>query len=190
VNLSTVLSKVKKRPTRKRCGRGPGSGLGKTSGRGHKGAASRSGWKRRYGYDGGQTSLVRRLPKRGFSNHRFRNRYDVVNLLELEAHFANGEEVTLSSLEEKGILHPVHGRLKVLGLGDLKKNLKIVAHTASAAALSKITASGSKFQALEPPKKKKSAPKPAPKPAGANSPVAKKPKKQDAQKEPAEGAAE
>ncbi len=155
MNLSQVLSKVKKRPTRKRCGRGPGSGLGKTSGRGHKGAASRSGWKRRYGYDGGQTSLIRRLPKRGFTNSRFRTRYDVVNLETLEASFQPGETVRLEVLAERGLVTPQHGRLKVLGGGELKKKLTVVAHALSDSALQKIVAVGGKVENIGPPRKKK-----------------------------------
>jgi large subunit ribosomal protein L15 len=153
VNLSEVVAKVKKRPTRKRCGRGRGSGLGKTSGRGHKGAASRSGWKRRYGYDGGQTSLIRRLPKRGFSNHPFRFRFDVVNLGLLESSFNAGDTVRLETLVERGLVSPEHGRLKVLGTGDLKKKLTVVAYTFSEPALKKIEAAGGKVERIGPPKK-------------------------------------
>jgi large subunit ribosomal protein L15 len=155
VNLSDVLAKVKRRPTRKRCGRGRGSGLGKTSGRGHKGAAARSGWRRRYGYDGGQTSLVRRLPKRGFTNARFRRKYDVVNLGLLDSFFGEGDDVRLEVLVARGILNAEHGRLKVLGNGDLKKKLTIAAHSVSESALKKIEASGSKFEPIGPQRKKK-----------------------------------
>lgn len=155
MNLSQVLAKVKRRPTRKRCGRGRGSGLGKTSGRGHKGAGARSGWRRRYGYDGGQTSLVRRLPKRGFTNARFRRKYDVVNLGLLDSFFGDGDEVRLEVLAARGILNPEHGRLKILGTGELKKKLTIAAHSVSESALKKIEASGSKFEPIGPQRKKK-----------------------------------
>lgn len=155
MNLSQLLAKVKRRPTRKRCGRGRGSGLGKTSGRGHKGAGARSGWRRRYGYDGGQTSLVRRLPKRGFTNARFKRKYDVVNLALLDSFFREGDSVGLDVLVARGILNAEHGRLKILGTGELKKKLTIAAHAASESALKKIEASGGKFEPIGPQRKKK-----------------------------------
>ena len=158
VNLSDVLSKAKKRRARKRRGRGQGSGLGKTCGRGYNGAASRSGWSRRYGYDGGGTSLIRRLPKRGFSNFLFRRKYDLVNLETLEARFESGDRVNLEVLAKRRILSPVHGRLKVLARGDIKKKLTVVAHAASETARQKIEAAGGKLEGLEPPRKKKRPP--------------------------------
>ena len=172
MNLAQVLSKSKGRPSRKRCGRGRGSGLGKTSGRGHKGAASRSGWRRRYGYDGGQTSLIRRLPKRGFSNFPFRQKYDVINLGLLEAGFQDGETVKLESLEERGLLNPFHGRLKVLGGGDIKKKLTVVAFAVSGSARQKIEAAGGKVETLGKPRKKRPVPRPKAPPAAANAPAA------------------
>lgn len=152
MKLHEVTSRVKAKPTRKRCGRGRGSGLGKTSGRGHKGAASRSGWRRRYGYDGGQTSLVRRLPKRGFTNAMFRERCDVVNLGEIDKYYNAGETVTLDSLVERGIVKATHGRLKLLGTGELKKAVTIVAWTSSASALEKVKAAGGKVDLKGPPR--------------------------------------
>ncbi len=175
MNLAQVVAKVKKRPNRKRCGRGPGSGLGKTSGRGHKGAASRSGWRRRYGYDGGQTSLIRRLPKRGFTNALFRTRFDVVNLTDIENYFSAGDTVTLDALVSKGIVNAHHGRLKVLGTGDLKKKLTVVAYAASGSAIKKIESAGARIELQGPPRKK---PKPVP-----PRPAPQKPKKDDS-KEP------
>lgn len=155
MNLSDVLSKAKKRPARKRRGRGQGSGMGKTSSRGSKGAASRSGWSRRFAYDGGGTSLIRRLPKRGFSNSLFSRKYDLVNLETLEASFEPGDTVNLEVLVERRILSLVHGRLKVLARGDINKKLTVVADAASAAARQKIEAVGGKLEGLKPPKKKK-----------------------------------
>lgn len=189
MNLNDVIAKVKKRPTRKRCGRGPGSGLGKTSGRGHKGAASRAGWKRRYGYDGGQTSLIRRLPKRGFSNHPFRTRFDVVNLTDIETYFSVGETVNLEALVARGIVCATHGRLKVLGTGELKKKLSIVAYAASAAVLEKVAAAGGKVELLGPPKKKRKPVPPKPQASSSAEPAAKKSKK-NADADSQEGSAE
>ena len=91
--------------TRKRIGRGPGSGTGKTAGKGHKGQKSRSGYSRRYGFEGGQMPLVRRIPKRGFCNI-FRVEYQVVNLRDLERVFADGDTVSAVTLVEKGLLPP------------------------------------------------------------------------------------
>ena len=140
MNLNDVLSKVKKRPTRKRCGRGRGSGLGKTSGRGHKGAASRSGWRRRYGYDGGQTSLIRRLPKRGFTPLN-RIEYQVVNLDQLKD-FAAGSVVTVEALIAAGKVRKNAGPIKVLGRGKLEKKLSLRINKVSAAARTAVEAAG------------------------------------------------
>ena len=186
MNLAQVLSKAEKRPTRKRCGRGRGSGLGKTSGRGQKGAASRSGWRRRYGYDGGQTSLIRRLPKRGFTNFPFRQKHDVINLDVLEAGYQEGETVNLQSLSERGLLNPCHGRLKVLGGGDLKKKLTVIAFAVSGSARQKIEGAGGRVETLGKPKKKKFVPRPAPEPQTAPE----KSKEKGAQKGKAKGGEE
>jgi large subunit ribosomal protein L15 len=146
MNVDEILRTAEKRPARKRCGRGRGSGLGKTSGRGHKGAKARSGWKRRYAYEGGQMPLVRRVPKRGFSNFRFRVEYDVVNLGTLEAHFQSGETVNLEALAERGIVKPRHGKLKVLGTGSLTKGLTVVAAYISEAARRRVEEAGGKVE--------------------------------------------
>ena len=148
MNLSEVADKAGGRPARKRRGRGQGSGNGKTAGRGHKGAHSRSGWSRRDHFEGGQMTLVRRSPKRGFSNAPFRRRYDIVNLAELESTFEANEEVRLEALAERGVLKPRHGRLKVLANGELSKALTIVAHRMSAAARQKVEAAGGKVEIL------------------------------------------
>ena len=103
-------SKFKK----KRVGRGPGSGLGKTSGRGHKGAQSRSGYSFKRGFEGGQMPLHRRVPKRGFTNI-FRTEYDVVNLDQLEKLFDKGATVTVEALRERGIVSSRTALVKVLG---------------------------------------------------------------------------
>lgn len=152
--MSGLLEKAGKRPSRKRRGRGPGSGLGKTSGRGQKGAASRSGFKKNLAYEGGQVPILRRLPKRGFSNFPFRLRYDVVNVSDLERLFESGEDVALGTLAARGALDPRYGRLKVLGGGDLTKSLRVVAEAVSESARKKIEAAGGSVEVVGPPRKK------------------------------------
>ena len=129
-----------KRP-RKRVGRGPGSGNGKTAGRGHKGQKSRSGYSRRYGFEGGQMPLVRRIPKRGFFNV-FRVDYQVVNLRDLDRVFSDGDEVNPTTLVEKGLIRRGPKPVKILATGDLSKKLSIVADKFSGSARSKIEAAG------------------------------------------------
>ncbi|MEN8163257.1 MAG: 50S ribosomal protein L15 [Acidobacteriota bacterium] len=129
-----------KRP-RKRVGRGPGSGNGKTAGRGHKGQKSRSGYSRRYGFEGGQMPLVRRIPKRGFFNV-FRVDYQVVNLRDLDRVFEDGDEVNPTTLVEKGLIRRGPKPVKILATGDLSKKLSIVADKFSGSARSKIEAAG------------------------------------------------
>ncbi len=129
-----------KRP-RKRVGRGPGSGHGKTAGRGHKGQKSRSGYSRRYGFEGGQMPLVRRIPKRGFFNV-FRVDYQVVNLCDLDRLFSDGDEVNPTTLVEKGLIRRGPKPVKILATGDLSKKLSIVADKFSGSARSKIEAAG------------------------------------------------
>jgi large subunit ribosomal protein L15 len=123
---------------KKRVGRGPGSGLGKTSGKGHKGGKSRSGYSRHPAFEGGQMPLVRRVPKRGFNNAEFRVEYTVINVAQLDAFDG---EVTPEALIGKGMVRrgmPV----KVLGNGELKKALKVVAQKFSESARQKIEAAG------------------------------------------------
>jgi len=127
--------------SKKRVGRGPGSGLGKTAGRGHKGGQSRSGYSLRAGFEGGQMPLIRRVPKRGFHN-KFRVEYEVVNVGQLED---LGREVTPELLAEKGLVRA--GRpVKVLGGGQLMTATKVVAHRFSESAKSKIEAVGGSFE--------------------------------------------
>jgi len=127
--------------SRKRVGRGPGSGLGKTAGRGHKGQGSRAGSRMVPGFEGGQMPLIRRVPKRGFNNI-FRVEYAVVNLEQLAD---LGAEVTPELLREKGIVRgskPV----KVLGDGEVKKAIRVVAHKFSKSARAKIEAAGGRCE--------------------------------------------
>ena len=129
-----------KRP-RKRVGRGPGSGNGKTAGRGHKGQKSRSGYSRRYGFEGGQMPLVRRIPKRGFTNI-FRVEFQVVNLRDLERVFSDGDTVSPEALVEKGLARGGKRLIKVLADGDLSKKLIVQAHKFSGSARAGIEKAG------------------------------------------------
>jgi len=126
---------------RKRVGRGPGSGNGKTAGRGHKGQRSRSGYSRRYGFEGGQMPLARRIPKRGFTNI-FRVGYQVVNLRDLDRMFSDGDTITPELLEEKGLIRGGKKPLKVLASGELGKKLTVQAHAFSKNAQAAIEAAG------------------------------------------------
>jgi large subunit ribosomal protein L15 len=154
VILSDLNHKVKKHVAHKRAGRGRGSGLGKTSGRGQKGAASRSGYRLRLSFEGGQVSLIRHMPKRGFSNYPFRKPCDVVNLELLESQFSDGDTVKIESLAEKGLLDSQHGRVKVLGVGSLTKKLNVIAWAVSKSAREKIEGRGGKVELLGPPPRK------------------------------------
>ena len=136
-------SKFKK----KRVGRGPGSGLGKTSGRGHKGAQSRSGYHFKRGFEGGQMPLHRRVPKRGFHNP-FRVEYEVVNLDTLGERFAAGTVVTLELLAEHRLISGTKKLLKVLGRGEVGKALTVRAHKFSGKAAEKIAAAGGATEQL------------------------------------------
>jgi large subunit ribosomal protein L15 len=131
--------------SRKRVGRGPGSGHGKTAGRGSKGQKSRSGYRHQRGFEGGQMPLHRRVPKRGFTNI-FRVVYDVVNISDLER-FDAGDSVTPEKLAERRL---AHGRrpVKILGDGELKKALTVSAHKFSASAKSRIEAAGGSCEVL------------------------------------------
>ena len=126
---------------RKRVGRGPGSGNGKTAGRGHKGQKSRSGYSRRYGFEGGQMPLVRRIPKRGFTNI-VRVGFQVVNLRDLDRLFADGDTVTPELLVEKGLIRGGKKPVKVLASGELGKKLTVQAHAFSKNAQATIEAAG------------------------------------------------
>ena len=131
-------------PTKKawRKGRGPGSGNGKTGGRGHKGQQARSGGGVRVGFEGGQMPAYRRLPKRGFNNARFATEYAIVNLATLENNFDNGAVVDLVALVEANIISKPLDGLKVLGNGNLTKKITVKAQKVSEAAKAKIEAAG------------------------------------------------
>lgn len=133
--------------TKKRVGRGPGSGLGKTSGKGHKGQNARSGGGVRPVFEGGQLPLYRRLPKRGFSNAMFKTEYAVINVEDLNR-FDEGTTVTPALLKEVGIVKQQLDGIKVLGSGKLEKKLTIQAHKFSKSAMDKIKESGSKAEVI------------------------------------------
>jgi len=132
---------------RKRVGRGMGSGLGKTSGRGEKGQKARSGVSIPATFEGGQLPLYRRLPKRGFSNSDFKIRYATINVSDLNK-FEDGTVVTPELLKETGILKNQLDGVKVLGEGNLEKKLTVKAHKFSKSALEKIEKSGSKIEVI------------------------------------------
>jgi large subunit ribosomal protein L15 len=133
---------------RKRVGRGPGSGLGKTAGRGEKGQKSRSGYSRRLGFEGGQMPLHRRVPKRGFSNDRFRREFTEVNVGRLEV-FDPGTIVTPEVLVRRGIVKKLRGGVKILAKGGLTRALTVRAHRFSARAQELIAGAGGKAEPLE-----------------------------------------
>src|SRR3954465_10836148 len=132
---------------KKRLGRGQGSGHGKTASRGHKGAKSRSGFRFKRGFEGGQMPLHRRVPKRGFTNI-FRTEYDVVNLDQLESLFDQGATVTVESRRQLGIVSSRTALVKVLGRGEVTKALTVQAHKFSGKAAEKLAAAGGKAEAL------------------------------------------
>ncbi len=143
MDLQTVNQKGQKHERPFRVGRGPGSGNGKTSGRGHKGLGARSGSSRRPGYEGGQMPIYRRVPKRGFTNARFRTDYTIVNV-ELLSAFESGAVVDLDAIIGKGLSSKQTDLLKVLGNGDLGVALTVRAHKFSKSALEKIRGAGGK----------------------------------------------
>ena len=132
---------------KKRVGRGPGSGLGKTSGRGQKGQNARSGGGVSPVFEGGQLPLFRRVPKRGFSNKRFKTEYAVINVEDLNV-FDDNTLVTPALLKEKGIVKKQLAGIKVLGNGKLEKKLTIQAHKFSNSALKRIEEAGSKAEVI------------------------------------------
>ena len=131
---------------RKRIGRGPASGQGKTAGKGHKGQLARAGRGMRAGFEGGQMPLQRRVPKRGFNNI-FRTEYAVVNISALDA-FNDGDTVTVEALVEKGIVKKTLDGVKILGNGEITKKLTVQVNAFSDSAKSKIEAAGGKAEVI------------------------------------------
>ena len=134
---------------KKRRGRGPGSGLGKTAGRGHKGQKSRSGYSRRAGFEGGQMPLQRRLPKRGFTNI-FKKQWIEVRLSTLEANFKSGDDVTPEVLHQLGLIKKAKHDLVILGNGEVTKKLNVYAHRFTKSAKAKVEKAGGTAHLLEP----------------------------------------
>jgi len=126
---------------KKRVGRGPGSGLGKTAGRGEKGQKSRSGYSRKIGFEGGQMPLHRRLPKRGFTNI-FKKRWVEISLAALDQHFNTGEEITPEVLHDRGLIKKAKHDVVVLGNGEVSKALRVSAHRFTKSAREKIEKAG------------------------------------------------
>ena len=141
MNLDDIHRGVQKHKTRKRIGRGIGSGRGKTSTRGHKGQGQVAGYSSSMLFEGGQMPLVRRIPKRGFHN-RFADTVVTVNVGQLNKHFEAGDEVTPDALRAKHLARGQYDRLKVLGDGELTKRLTISAHQFSKSAMEKIQQAG------------------------------------------------
>ena len=141
MDLSNLTNVPGARHRRKRVGRGCGSGMGKTSTRGHKGQNARKGHKQKLGFEGGQMPLVRRLPKRGFNNARFRVEALAVNVSTLEKLFNAGDEITIETLAAKGLSDNKRPRVKILATGELTKKFTVKV-PCSAAAKAKIEAAG------------------------------------------------
>jgi large subunit ribosomal protein L15 len=192
MDLKSVTKKGRPHEVRKRIARGPGSGLGKTAGRGHKGWGQRSGASRRPGYEGGQMPLYRRVPKRGFTNARFRTDYTVLNVELLET-FESGATVDLEAVLARGLTRRAAPLFKVLGDGKLTRPLTVRAQKFSKSAAEKIRSAGGTIVELDeqgrvreaapeaPAPKKPAKAKPAPAPeapaeAKADAKPAKKPK--------------
>lgn len=141
MNLSNLKPRPGSRHRVKRLGCGESSGHGKTSGKGHKGQKARSGGSIRLGFEGGQMPLIRRIPKRGFNNEPFRDKFAVVNLENLNS-FDNGATVDEAALLEAGLIRKPYDKVKILGRGQLSKKLTIVANKASESAKAAIEKAG------------------------------------------------
>src|SRR5205807_1308272 len=145
MELNNLKPKKGARHAKKRIGRGPGSGHGKTAGRGEKGQKSRSGYSRMLGFEGGQMPLHRRLPKRGFTNI-FRKEYAIINVGVLEK--LDGDAFTPESLMASGIVKKLNAGLKILGNGELTKKISVKAHLYSKSALDKIQKLGGSAEVI------------------------------------------
>lgn len=142
------LPKSKETKVNKRVGRGPGSGMGKTSTRGENGQKSRSGASISAWFQGGQTPLYRRIPKRGFNNKRFRTEFATINLGDLNKFFKDGDTVTPEILRERGIVKKELAGIKVLANGTLEKKLTVKAERFSSKAVTKIEDAGGKAEVI------------------------------------------
>jgi large subunit ribosomal protein L15 len=145
ISLNQLTNATRKDKSLMRVGRGPGSGKGKTCGRGEKGMGSRSGNNKRLGYEGGQFRTFMKFPIRGFSRARFQKKLDSINLEQIELMYKDGETVNMASLKEHGFIgNDSHG-IKILGNGELKKKVTIEATAISASASEKLTKAGITF---------------------------------------------
>lgn len=174
MNLTQLYHSVKARTSRKRRGRGIGSGNGKTAGRGHKGQGARSGYAGRAAFEGGQMPLFRRLPKKGFNNFNFATNFAAINLAAL-SRFAEGSTIEIGDYKKAGLVKRYKDGVKILGEGDVPKNLTVTAHRFSASAKAKIEAAGGKVIELSPA--------PTPEELAAKKPVRKGGKKRKAKKQ-------
>jgi len=147
MNLHELTSFPEEQKERKRLGRGQGSGWGCTSGKGNKGQLSRSGYKRKAGFEGGQMPLQRRLPKRGFKNAMFKVEYQPINLEKLLSFF-DADQITLEDIYERGLAKR-NAPVKILANGDVSRAVTVQAHKFSKAAAAKIAEAGGKAEALE-----------------------------------------
>lgn len=142
------LPKTAELKSTKRVGRGPGSGMGKTSTRGENGQKSRSGASIKAWFEGGQSPLYRRIPKRGFNNARFTTRYAIINISDLNKFFNDGDTVNEEILKERGILKKRLSGIKVLGNGTIDKKLIVKANVFTSSAISKIEDAGGKAEVI------------------------------------------
>ncbi len=140
--------KVARNKPRKRIGRGESSGWGKTSGRGHKGEGQRAGSSGPIIFEGGRTPYFRKIPKRGFSNFLFKNRYREINIGRLEERFDAGETVEPETLLAKGLIGDIKEKVKILAKGKLSKSLTVKAHKFSSSAEQAITQAGGKVEVI------------------------------------------
>lgn len=148
MNLHDLCPAEGSRKKKKRLGQGLGSGQGKTAGKGHKGQKARAGVSIKANFEGGQMPLARRIPKRGFSNFRFAIRYEIVNVAALEDRFEAGSEVTGESLFAHRLISGPDKPVKILGVGEISKNLTVHANAFSASAAEKIKAVGGKAEVI------------------------------------------
>ena len=146
--IDDVHRGVAPRKKRKRIGRGPGSGHGKTSGRGHNGYGSRAGSSRRLSFEGGQMPLARRIAKRGFNNKRFAAKVAIINLCDLQRSFEDGALIDPESLLARGLAGGKFDVIKILGNGELTKKFTVKSHRFSQSAAEKIEAAGGKVETI------------------------------------------
>lgn len=138
LTLNELKPKEGSRSSKKRIGRGCGSGWGTTSGKGNNGQKARSGYNKKLYFEGGQTPITRRLPKKGFNNANFKTQYQIVNVGEIQKIESNVKEIDIVWLYEKGLVHSKEKPVKILGTGELSKALEIKAHAFSQTAREKI----------------------------------------------------